>query len=337
MTVKRLELTRSQILGFRRHVGALEERLSSDSGSLRIAAGAGLTDSMPRAALLSLHARVEGVRPSALDDPALVQVWGPRFSAYAVPAEDMAVFTLGRHSYNPARRERAEGLATRIREFLDGRRMPYGEVGRALGVDPNALRYATTTGTVAISWDGARQPEIWTVPPPEMSLDDARMELARRFLHTFGPANAESFATWAGIRGGSVVFDELADSLTPVETSIGDGWILAEDESAFREKRDRSLGPRLLPSGDTYTLLWGADRDLLVADTAEQALLWTPRVWPGAVLVGGEVVGTWRRSMEKVTIEPWRPLTGNERDELEREAWSFPLPGLTGPVSVNWG
>ena len=59
-----LDLTRSQILAFRRHVGALDERLPRGRRSLRQAAWAGLQDSMPRAALLSIHARVEGTEPS---------------------------------------------------------------------------------------------------------------------------------------------------------------------------------------------------------------------------------------------------------------------------------
>jgi len=64
--------------------------------SLRQAAWAGLQDSMPRAALLSIHARVEGAGPSSWEDPSLVQLWGPRYSAYVVAAPDLAVFSLGR-------------------------------------------------------------------------------------------------------------------------------------------------------------------------------------------------------------------------------------------------
>ena len=59
----RLELTREQILAFRRRVGGLDERLPAGPESLRRAAWAGLQDSMPRAAVLSLHARVDGVEP----------------------------------------------------------------------------------------------------------------------------------------------------------------------------------------------------------------------------------------------------------------------------------
>src|SRR5918911_3621057 len=91
-----LELTRSQILSFRRHAASLDERLPHGQGALRRAAWAGLQDSMPRAALLSIHARMTGTDPASWEDPSLVQVWGPRFSAYVVAKRDLAVFTLGR-------------------------------------------------------------------------------------------------------------------------------------------------------------------------------------------------------------------------------------------------
>ena len=74
-----LELSRGQILAFRRRVGALDERLSPGPASLRRAAWAGLQDSAPRSALLSIHARVERTEPDTGEDPSLVQVWGPRF------------------------------------------------------------------------------------------------------------------------------------------------------------------------------------------------------------------------------------------------------------------
>ena len=145
---------------------------------------------MPRAALLSIHARVEGTEPGSWEDPSLVQVWGPRFSAYVVAERDRAVFTVGRLPDDPPARRDVEQLADRLEAFLDGRRMSCGEAGRALGRHPNSLRYAAPTGRVVMRWDGARQPTIWTVPPPALDPGDARLELARRYLHVFGPATA---------------------------------------------------------------------------------------------------------------------------------------------------
>ena len=59
-------------------------------------------------------------------------------------------------------------------------------------------------------------------------------------------------------------------------------------------------------------------------------------MWPGAVLVDGEVVGTWRRAQAVVTVEPWEALTAAQRDAIEAEAASMPLPGLPGPIRVRW-
>jgi winged helix DNA-binding protein len=333
-----LLLDRTQIIAYRRRVQALDERLPWSATSLRRAAWAGLQDSMPRAALVSIHARVDGTPPDALDDPSLVQVWGPRFSAYVVAARDVAPFTLGRLPDDDRRRHRAEDMAARLHAFLDGREMPYGRAGRGLGVHPNALRYAAPTGTVLIRWDGARPPTVRTMPAPSVHPFEALLELARRHLHIFGPTTADAFAEWAGIvpAAGRAAFEALGTSLTAVRTPVGDAWILAEDEPAIRAPVGPAASARLLPSGDTYFLLQGADRELLVPEADRRRRLWTPRVWPGAVLVAGQIVGTWRRSNTLVTVEPWRRLSRADRAAVDAEAASLPLPGLKGPIVVRW-
>jgi hypothetical protein len=333
-----LRLTREQILGHRRSVGALDGRLPPGSGSLRRAGWAGLQDSMPRAALLSIHARVEGAEATTWEDRSLVQVWGPRFSAYVVPARDVAIFTLGRLPDPGRARTVAEEMADRLHEFLAGRTMSANEAGHALGVHPNALRYAAPTGRVLIRWDGAKRPTIWTVPPSDVDPLDARAELARRYLHVFGPGTAEAFAEWAGIKPprGRVAFETIGDTLTATQTPVGDGWILAEDEASFSALPRPAAGARLLPSGDAYYLLHGSDREVLVPQMDRRSALWTSRVWPGAVLVGGEIVGIWRRANADLTVQPWRRLSAVERGAVEVEAASFPLPGLEGAIRVRW-
>ncbi len=328
----RLDLTRSQILAFRRSVAALDQRLAPGRRSLRHAAWAGLQDSMPRAALLSIHARVEGAHASIWEDASLVQIWGPRYSTYVVAACDRAVFTLGRLPDDPRARARAKEMAARLHAVLAGRRMTDREVG--LG---NAVRYAAPTGTVLIRWEGARAPTVWTVPAPEVDPVDARLELARRYLHVFGPATPAAFAEWAGVGPAEAhaAFDSLARSLTPVRTPVDEGWILSSDEPAFRAPAGAPTAARLLPSGDTYFLLQGVDRELLVPDAARRGELWTPRVWPGAVLLAGEIVATWRRAQANLTIQPWRRLTRAERDAVEAEAALLPIPGIER-IAVRW-
>jgi hypothetical protein len=116
-----------------------------------------------------------------------------------VAARDRAVFSLSRLPDNAGSRRVAEGLAARLRAFVAGRRMTYADAGRALGEISNRLRYAATTGTALMRWEGAGPPIVWTVLPPQVDPSDARLELARRYLHVFGPATPEGFERWTGI------------------------------------------------------------------------------------------------------------------------------------------
>jgi hypothetical protein len=304
--------------------------------SLRRAAWAGLQDSMPRAALLSLHARVNGIEPTTLDDPSLAQLWGPRYSTYAVAKRDFALFSLGRYPDDAKSRLRAERLAEQLHAHLDGGRATDREIGRALGIG-NAMRYAATTGTIAIRWEGARAPIVWTVARPKASPADARRELARRYLHIFGPTTAEGFARWAGISRLSAAdaFTSLEGSLLPVRSPLGDEWLLAEDEAAMRAAETAPTPARLLPSGDAYFLLHGAERELLVPRADHRERLWTSRVWPGALLVDGEIRGTWRRAQHTVRVEAWARLSRAMRDSIESEARALPLP-VEREIEVVW-
>ena len=334
----RLGLTRQQILAFRRRVGALDERMPPGAESLRRAAWAGLQDSMPRAALLSLHARVEAIEGSSWEDPSLAQLWGPRYSTYVVPARDFALFSLGRLPDDPKGRARAERIAAGLHAHLGGARMTDREAGAALGVNSNSFRYAATTGTVAIRWEGARAPVIWTVAASEIDPADACRELARRYLRVFGPTTADGFARWAGIsrRSAAVAFASLEGSLLPVRSPLGDELLLADDEPAMRAAENAAAPARLLPSGDAYYLLDGAERALLVPQQAKRERLWTSRVWPGAVLVDGEIRGTWRRANHVVRIDAWARLSRGTRGAIEAEAGALPLPGIDRPIEVVW-
>jgi len=335
--VQRLALTRQQILAYRRRVGGLEERTPDSAASLERAAWAGLQDSMPRAALLSLHARVQGVEASSWEHPALAQLWGPRYSTYVVAARDFALFSVGRLPDDARGRERAERMAELMHTHLAGTRMTDRDLGAAIRVG-NSMRYAATTGTVAIRWEGARAPLVWSVERPDIDPAEARRQLARRYLHIFGPTTAESFARWAGISRRAAVgaFASLETVLLPVRSPLGDAWLLADDEPAARAAPTAPAPARLLPSGDTFFLLDGAEREILLPRADRRARLWTSRVWPGALLVDGEILGTWRRAQHVVTIDAWSRLSRRARDAVEAEARGLPLPGVERRIEVVW-
>jgi len=76
---------------------------------------------------------------------------------------------------------------------------------------------------------------------------------------------------------------------------------------------------------------------LLVPRADQRRRLWTSRVWPGALLVEGEIRGTWRRAQHTVRIDAWSRLSHSTRDSVEAEARSLSLPGVDRPIEVVWG
>ena len=79
---------------------------------------------------------------------------------------------------------------------------------------------------------------------------------------------------------------------------------------------------RLLGSHDPYLQL--RDRELLVAERAKQKDLWRTLGRPGAVVLDGEVAGTWRPRTAggalTVTVEPWSTLPRRARAAVQVEA-----------------
>ena len=216
VTASRLRLTRPQILAFRRRVGALDARLPRGRRSLRRAAWAGLQDSMPRAALLSIHARVEGTEPSTWEDPSLVQLWGPRYHAYVVAARDLAVFSLGRlPDDEPAAGGSRRTWPLGCTRSSTARQMTYGEAGRALGEhpEPAPVRRTDRHGPDAVGrrataddLDRAAHPRSTRATPVSSSRAGSCMSSA--------PTTPEAFAQWAGIptAAGIEAFDGLGRS-----------------------------------------------------------------------------------------------------------------------------
>src|SRR2546422_976062 len=65
--------------------------------------------------------------------------------------------------------------------------------------------------------------------------------------------------------------------------------------------------------------------------------LWPKSVWPGALLVNGELVGTWRRHLGRVTVRAWRPLEPEVTEAVEDEVSSMPIESATKEVCWSTG
>src|SRR5881396_1541003 len=339
-------IMREKVLAFRQRATFLHRRLPP--GRLVDAAFAGLQDSAPRSALLALHARVTDVSASAWRDPRFVQVWGPRGAVYVVPSRDVAVFTLGRSPRNPVLAAAVRAAAEKAkRAFRNRQAQPERFVSnRAAGVNFRELRIASMTGALRIEWDGATT--SWRlVEPPTEAAEPARLELARRFLRSVGPSTPQEFAWWSGGWAGSFgsctrgelsdaqqTFRSLEKELAEVELEGRKRWVLRPDRSRL-EHAVPAETVRLLPAGDPY--LASADRALLVPEPRFRSELWPKSVWPGALLVNGELVGTWRRQVGRVTVRAWRPLEPDVKDAVEEEVFRMPIESVTKEVRWSKG
>ena len=59
-------------------------------------------------------------------------------------------------------------------------------------------------------------------------------------------------------------------------------------------------------------------------------------MWPGALLVGGQILGTWRRTKGRLTVHTWQRLSRAAREAVVAEAESLPLPDTMGRIVVHW-
>ncbi len=267
------------------------------------AAYAGLQDSAPRAALLSLHARVASVEPQSWEDQRFVQVWGPREAAYLVPADATAAFTLGRLPRDERLRAEELDLADTVLAALDGEACRSNDLAARLGIaDAALIRRGAKSGRVLLRWD-TRTTTVVPVDRPEGIEEDARLDLARRYATWFGCFGGhQHFATWAGVllEDAQVTWERL-DWQPPLDGPPAEGI-------------------RFVPKGDPclYGLRLPDDKPGRVA---------------GAVLIGAELVGSWTRRGLTVTVSLYRQLSPREMEEVTAEI-DLLEPVLDGAITL---
>jgi hypothetical protein len=302
----------------RLHVSHAVERLPATA----IADGAwgGLQDSAPRAALVGLLARVDGVDRDSWEHPDLVQIWF-RWADYLVPRADVGVFTLGAMPRRRSWADALEALADAVIDAMDGERSVRRVVSTRLPALP--IRSACVSGRVHIRWD-TRNVDVIVADRPEIDPEPARLELARRFLRWHGPAGPRHLARWAGLtrEDAQETWAELGPELAPVELAGRQRWLLRDDVDAAISA-PRPVGVRLLPPGDP------------VLHVPDPTPVRPPRVRPrpedgitsrlvnsltGRVVVDGEVVGSWGRVKGAVTVVPWSDVPRARRGPIEDEA-----------------
>jgi hypothetical protein len=153
------------------------------------------------------------------------------------------------------------------------------------------------------------------------------------YLNLLGPATPVDVAGFLGARRADLGQSWPADA---VEVSVEgrQAWISAAAAEELQAAEPVEV-VRLLGGFDPY--LQARDRDLVVPDPALQKALWPVLGRPGAVLVDGEVVGTWRPKTSgkklTLTVEAFVPLAAHTWAEIETEAQR--MATVRGAASVT--
>jgi hypothetical protein len=302
----------------------------------------GLQAQYAPAMYIGLWSRVEGFAradlTTALERRTVVQGTLLRATIHLVSAEDYWPFALavreerrrwwlGATRHTPGADDLA-GVAERLRAHL----REHGTVRRkeldalvgkervnGVGLWVDLVR-VPPSGT----WDRRRADlyglaEDWLGPPPaDLDADAAQAHVVRRYLGGFGPATVAEIASWAGLRPTTVA--GALGRLRLRRFRAGNGDELVDLPRAPLPDADTAAPVRLLPTWDAILLAHARRGEILPEQYRARIFNTKMPQSVNTFLVDGQVAGTWRFDGKRVETEPFRPLTGGVRKEVEAEA-----------------
>ncbi|WP_308104664.1 winged helix DNA-binding domain-containing protein [Actinocorallia sp. API 0066] len=276
------EFTYAQARGLvARRQGLAGQRLASVEDAARVVVGA--FGSAPTC-YLTFAARVEGFRLADLDralytERSLVRVRAMHEMNFAVGAADLPVVLAATHAGGPRARARLlkqigitedeyEALSARVLAHLASVPSATGaEIRAALGDVVKDFQYVIALmgrecrlvrAEVRGGWRSDAYAytawESWTgTPPTRAEPEEARVELARRYLHGFGPATVADLRWWAGwtVRDTKAALAEL--DTTEVSVAGAPALVLTADLPDLRDAAPPT-GVRLLPYWDALMM-----------------------------------------------------------------------------------
>lgn len=342
---------RRQVMTFR----VQAQQLDRDTGTLADTAvlDLGVQNTGPDGARWALAVR--GVDVTALSDADVVLLWTVRGAPHLYRRADVGQVVAavepfsdadaGKRIYDAAKPLKAAGIANLaaldevaagMRAIVTGPTVKGDVSGRLATMLPEPyLRFcrpcdATHLYEMPFRLAAARaglELQLDTSPPVlrritglrRASAPGDRFDLVRAYLRLLGPATPKQVADYldAPVKDVKARWpDDVVDVTVDGETRS----LLAADEEALTSAEVTAT--RLLGPFDLF--LQAKDRATLAPDAAHAKELWPVLGRPGAVLVDGEIVGTWRpRKSGKtftVAVQPWRTLSAGTRDSITAQA-----------------
>jgi len=170
-------------------------------------------------------------------------------------------------------------------------------------------------------------------PAPDPEAAPRHLQPVRAYLRFLGPATPREVAGFLDAPAAEIRRHWPADAVE-VDRAGTRAWQLPQDSpEAPPEGLVRLLGP--------YDLLaQGRDRDVLVPDRARHAELWPTLGRPGVVLVGTDVVGSWRPrangAQVTVRVHLWHQVPGSAREAIADQAEALARHRGVGLAGLSW-
>ncbi len=198
------------------------------------------------------------------------------------------------------------------------------------------LWHAAQSGLICVGpMEGKQQTfallDEWAPGARMLSREEALAELAGRYFASRGPATVQDFAWWSGL--------PMSDAKTGLEAAkvkltseIIDGkeyWLSSSSPALV----DEATGTVLLPGFDEYLLGYKDRSAVLAAEHAAKVIPGGNGVFQPIIVVGGQVVGAWKRTIKKTKVEvaltPFaeRDQAGPQLQEAisRYQQWAHPL------------
>lgn len=181
----------------------------------------------------------------------------------------------------------------------------------------------------------------WAPGARELPREEALAELVRRYFTSHGPATVHDFARWAGltITEARAGIEAAMPGLASEKTDGSEYWT-TKDTQGHAEINDSSV--HLLPGFDEYVIGYKDRGAVLAEEHAHKIVPGKNGVFLPTIVVGGEIVGTWKRKLKRksidVTLSPFARLGKGKEWVIEASESYSEFVGLPlSSVEINVG
>jgi hypothetical protein len=156
-----------------------------------------------------------------------------------------------------------------------------------------------------------------------MARDEALAELARRYITSRGPVSQQDFIWWSGLSASEARagFEACRSCMTRREFGGHTYWMSADLDVPVGNKLASVFA---LPGFDEYLLGYRDRGAVLDAAHARKVCPGGNGVFAPTIIINGKVVGTWKRSIGKSSVEivasPFSALRAAQRRAFEGAA-----------------